>query len=60
MTVLELGRTSSLPLAEDQAALVLQGRASVHGGEAAAYDLVVGPAEVTGRCTLAVVTLQRG
>ncbi|KRF00060.1 hypothetical protein ASG88_11705 [Nocardioides sp. Soil777] len=60
VTVLELGRTSSIPLAEDQAALVLQGRASVHGDEALAYDLVVGPAVVTGRCTLAVVTLQRG
>jgi environmental stress-induced protein Ves len=60
VTVLELGRTSSLPLADDQAALVLQGRASAHRGEASAYDLVVGPADVTGRCTLAVVTLQRG
>ncbi len=60
VTVLELGRTSSLPLADDQAALVLQGRASAHGDEASAYDLVVGSADVTGRCTLAVVTLQRG
>ena len=60
VTVLELGRTSSLPLADDQAALVLQGRAQAGDAEAAAYDLVVGPAEVTGRCTLAVVTLQRG
>ena len=59
VTVLELGRTSSLPLADDQAALVLQGRASAGDAEAAAYDLVVGPADVTGRCTLAVVTLQR-
>jgi environmental stress-induced protein Ves len=59
VTVLELGRTSVLPLAEDQAALVLQGRASAGDAEAAAYDLVVGPGEVSGRCTLAVVTLQR-
>ncbi len=59
VTVLELGRSSSLPLADDQAALVLQGRAQAGDAEAAAYDLVVGPAEVSGRCTLAVVTLQR-
>jgi uncharacterized protein len=60
VTVLELGRSSSLPLADDQAALVLQGRARAGDDEAAAYDLVVGPVDVTGRCTLAVVTLQRG
>lgn len=59
VTVLELGRSSSLPLADDQAALVLQGRAQTGDVEAAAYDLVVGPAAVSGRCTLAVVTLQR-
>ena len=59
VTVLELGRSSSLPLADDQAALVLQGRAQAGDVEAAAYDLVVGPGEVSGRCTLAVVTLQR-
>ena len=58
VTVLELGRSSALPLADDQAALVLQGRALVGEVEAAAYDLVVGPGEVSGRCTLAVVTLQ--
>ena len=52
-------RSSTLPLADDQAALVLQGRAQVQDVEASAYDLVAGPAEVTGRCTLAVVTLQR-
>jgi hypothetical protein len=59
VTVLELGRSSSLPLADDQAALVLQGRARAGDDEAAAYDLVVGPADVSGRCTIAVVTLQR-
>lgn len=59
VTVLELGRSSALPLADDQAALVLQGRAQADDVEAAAYDLVVGPGEVSGRCTLAVVTLQR-
>ena len=31
MTVLELGRTSVLPLADDQAAYVLQGSAGVDG-----------------------------
>lgn len=60
VTVLELARSSTLPLADDQAALVLQGRAQVGHDEATAHDLVVGPAEVTGRCTVAVVTLQRG
>lgn len=59
VTVLELGRSSSFPVADDQAVLVLQGRARAGDAEAAAYDLVVGPALVTGRCTLAVVTLQR-
>ena len=59
VTVLELGRGSTLPIADDQAALVLQGRAQVEGAEASAYDLVRGPAEVSGRCTLAVITLQR-
>ena len=59
VTVLELGRGSTLPLADDQAALVLQGRAQVEGAESSAYDLVVGPGDVSGRCTLAVVTLQR-
>ena len=59
LTVLELGRSSVLPLAEDQAALVTQGRAAVDEVEASAFSLVVGPAEVSGRCTLAVVTLQR-
>jgi len=27
--------------------------------DVAAYDLVVGPGDVSGRCTLAVITLQR-
>lgn len=52
VTVLELGRTSTLPLAADQAALVLKGDGA--GG------LVVGPGEVAGRCTVAVVSLDRG
>jgi environmental stress-induced protein Ves len=51
VTVLELGRSSVLPLADDQAAYV------VKGSEAGC--LVIGPGEVSGRCTLAVVTLQR-
>jgi uncharacterized protein len=59
VTVLELGRTSVLPLAADQAALVLQGTAQAGDAEAAVHDLVVGPGDVSGRCTLAVVTLQR-
>jgi len=59
VTVLELGRGSTLPIAADQAALLLQGRAQVAGVEASPYDLVVGPAEVFGRCTLAVITLER-
>ena len=51
VTVLELGRTSTLPLAADQAAYVLKG--------SEADSLVAGPAVVSGRCTLAVITLQR-
>jgi environmental stress-induced protein Ves len=56
VTVLELGRTSTLPLADDQAAFVLKGGS----GEVAAGSLVVGPGEVTGRSTVAVVSLDRG
>ena len=52
VTVLELGRTSRLPLADDQAAYVLKG--------SDVGTLVTGPGEVTGRCTVAVVTVQRG
>ncbi len=59
VTVLELGRGSGLPLAGDQAALVLQGSAQVEAAGASAYDLIAGPAEVSGRCTLAVITLER-
>ncbi len=59
VTVLELGRTSALPLADDQAALVLKGQVSVDGAEVQAFGLVAGPVELSGRCTLAVVTLQR-
>ncbi len=51
VTVLELGRTSVLPLADDQAAYVLKG--------SGAGDVVVGPGEVSDRCTIAVITLQR-
>ena len=51
VTVLELGRTSSLPVAADQAAYVLTGERS--------GTLVLGPGEVAGRCTVAVVTLER-
>ncbi len=51
VTVLELGRTSVLPLADDQAAYVLKGAES--------GSLVRGPGEVRGRCTVAVVTLER-
>ncbi len=51
VTVLELGRNSALPLAADQAAYVLTG--------AGTGSLVAGPGEVAGRCTLAVITLQR-
>lgn len=59
VTVLELGRSSTLPLADDQAALVLQGQVDAGGESAAAYDLINGPADLSGRCTLAVITLQR-
>ena len=59
VTVLELGRSSALPIAGDQAVLVLQGRAQVEGVEASPYDLIAGPADVSGRCTLAVITLER-
>lgn len=51
VTVLELGRSSVLPLAADQAAYVLKGTE--------AGCLVAGPGEVAGRCTVAVITLQR-
>ena len=51
VTVLELGRTSVLPLADDQAAYVIKG--------SEAGSLLAGPGEVAGRCTAAVVTLQR-
>jgi environmental stress-induced protein Ves len=51
VTVLELGRSSVLPLAADQAAYVVKG--------SEAGSLVAGPGEVAGRCTVAVVTLQR-
>lgn len=51
VTVLELGRSSVLPLADDQVAHVVKGTDSP--------DVVVGPGEVRGRCTVAVVTLQR-
>jgi environmental stress-induced protein Ves len=50
-TVLELGRGSALPLAEDQAAYVVKGDQQ--------GSLVIGPGEVTGRCTVAVVTLEQ-
>ncbi len=51
VTVLELGRSSVLPLADDQAAYVVTG--------ADQGTLVAGPGEVAGRCTVAVVTLER-
>ena len=51
VTVLELGRGSALPLAADQAAYVLKGDQ--------AGCLVLGPGEVAGRGTVAVVTLER-
>lgn len=57
VTVLEVGRGSGLSLADDQAAMVLQGSVHVGDVEAKAHDLVAGPAEVTGRSTLAVITL---
>lgn len=59
VTVLELGRGSSLPLGDDQAALVLQGSVQVEGAEATARSLVAGPATVGGRATLAIITLAR-
>ena len=51
VTVLELGRSSALPLADDQAAYVLSGPDT--------GTLVLGPDEVAGRSTVAVVTLER-
>lgn len=53
VTVLEVGRSSTLPLAADQAAYV------VKGGDLGTGTLVAGPGEVAGRCTVAVVTLER-
>ena len=55
VTVLELGRSSTLPVAADQAAYVVSG----HRDGPAAGTLVRGPGEVTGRCTVAVVTLEQ-
>ncbi|MEO5852728.1 MAG: HutD family protein [Nocardioides sp.] len=49
-TVLELGRSSVLPLAADQAAYVVKGTD--------AGCLVTGPGEVSGRCTVVVLTLE--
>ncbi|WP_299927507.1 HutD family protein [uncultured Nocardioides sp.] len=55
VTVLELGRSSTLPVAADQAAYVVSGaRDGLETG-----SLVLGPGEVAGRCTVAVVTLDR-
>lgn len=54
VTVLELGRSSTLPLATDQAAYVVKG-----GDDLGTSSLVAGPGEITGRCTVAVVTLER-
>jgi environmental stress-induced protein Ves len=51
VTVLELGRSSTFPLGADQAAYVLTGEQS--------GTLVLGPGEVGGRGTVAVVTLER-
>lgn len=51
VTVLELGRSSSLPLAADQVAYVVKGTDQ--------GTLVTGPGEVAGRRTVAVVTLER-
>lgn len=63
VTVLELGRASRLPLAADQAAFVLQGRAVAGDADARtdapAGSLVAGPAAVSGRSTVAVITLAR-
>ena len=55
VTVLELGRSSTLPVAADQAAYVVSG----HRDGPAAGTLVRGPGEVTGRCTVAVMTLEQ-
>ena len=55
VTVLELGRSSTLPLADDQAAYVVKGARDGLG----TGSLVMGPGEVAGRCTVAVVTLER-
>jgi len=55
VTVLELNRSSALPLADDQAAYVVSG----NRGDLATGTLVLGPGEVVGRCTVAVVTLER-
>lgn len=55
VTVLELGRSSTLPVAADQAAYVVSG----HRDGPAAGTLVRGPGEVTGRCTVAVATLEQ-
>ena len=55
VTVLELGRSSTLPVAADQAAYVVSG----HRDGPAVGTLVRGPGEVAGRCTVAVVTLER-
>jgi environmental stress-induced protein Ves len=55
VTVLELGRSSTFPLGADQAAYVVSGaRDGLETG-----SLVLGPGEVAGRCTVAVVTLER-
>ena len=51
VTVLELGRSSTFPLGADQAASVLTGEQP--------GTLVLGPGEVGGRGTVAVVTLER-
>ena len=55
VTVLELGRSSRLPVAADQVAYVVSG----HRDGLATGALVLGPGEVAGRCTVAVVTLER-
>lgn len=59
VTVLELGRGSTLPLGDDQAALMLHGKVSVEGVDAGVGCLAVGPADVVGRATLAVITISR-
>lgn len=51
VTVLELGRSSAMPLAEDQAAYIMKGSDS--------GCLVTGPGALSGRCSVAVITLQR-